>query len=115
WNYEILGMRGGLRHVEAHAVPFRLPDGARAHMSITRDITARRQAEEDLRRSEERLRLVQDAAGLADFENDCGEVTVCSDRFFEQVGLPKGDGTINIEQWIALIHPDDREQTVHEM
>ena len=115
WTYEILGMRGGRKHVEAHAVPYRTPDGAPAHMSITRDITARRKAEEDIRRSEERLRLVQDAAGLADFENDCDEVTTCSDRFFEQVGLPKGDGTITLERWMDLIHPDDRAHIYEEM
>lgn len=115
WSYEIIGMKGGRRHVEAHAVPYRMPDGAPAHMSITRDITARRQAEEDIRRSEERLRLVQDAAGLADFENDCGQVTTCSDRFFDQVGLPKGDGTITLGQWMDLIHPDDRGRIEQEM
>jgi PAS domain-containing protein len=52
---------------------------------------------------------------MADFENDCGEITVCSDRFFEQVGLPRGDNTITIWKWLDLVHPDDRERLKREM
>ena len=60
WTYEVIGLRGRRRHVEAHAVPFRLPDGAKAHMCISRDVNERQEAHEALRRSEERLRLVQE-------------------------------------------------------
>ncbi len=37
WTYEVIGLKGRRRHVEAHAVPFRLPDGAKAHLCISRD------------------------------------------------------------------------------
>jgi diguanylate cyclase (GGDEF)-like protein/PAS domain S-box-containing protein len=79
------------------------------------DITERKLADDELRRSEERLRLVQEAAGLADFENDCGDITVCSDLFFEQVGLPVGDNTIGLSQWLGLVHPEDRDQLKESM
>jgi PAS domain-containing protein len=58
WEYDVIGMKGRRRHVEAHAVPFEMPDGTRAHMSITRDVNERKEAADALRRSEERLRLV---------------------------------------------------------
>ncbi len=115
WTYEILGMKGTRYLCEARAVPFHLPDGSRAHLSITRDMTERHEADVALRRNEERLRLIQDGAGLADFENDCGEITHCSDLFFEQVGLPVGDGTISIWQWLDLVHPEDRDRLKREM
>ena len=111
WNYEVVGLEGRRRHVEAHSVPLRLPDGSRAHMCISRDISDRREGEEALRRSEERLRLVQEATGLADFETNLDGVSICSDRFFEQCGLPVAPGgTVAFEEWIQLVHPDDRER-----
>lgn len=115
WTYDIIGMAGTRRSVEAHVVPFLFPDGERAQLSITRDITERKAAEDALRLSEDRLRLIQEASGLAEFENDGGEVTVCSELFFEQVGLPVGDGTISIWDWLKIVHPDDRKRVREEM
>ncbi len=115
WTYEIVGLEGRRRHVESHAVPFRMPDGSKAHLSISRDVDDRIEAETALRRSEERLRLVHEATGLADFECDENGVTTCSDRFFEQLGLSPGDGTLKVEQWAHLIHPDDRERVGNEI
>jgi diguanylate cyclase (GGDEF)-like protein/PAS domain S-box-containing protein len=107
WNYEIVGMKGARRHVEAHSVPFRMPDGAPAHMCISRDVSERKAAEDALRRSEQRLRLVQDATGLADFETDSNGLMVASDRFFEQLGLPVAEGPIEGKAWAKHVHPDD--------
>ncbi len=107
WEYDVIGMKGRRRHVEAHAVPFRMPDGAMAHMSITRDVNERREADEALRRSEERLRLVQETTGLADFESDADGLMIASDRFFEQLGLPVADGPVDAKAWAAQIHPED--------
>jgi diguanylate cyclase (GGDEF)-like protein/PAS domain S-box-containing protein len=107
WEYEIIGMKGRRRHVEAHAVPFRMPDGTMAHMSITRDVNDRREADEALRHSEERLRLVQEATGLADFESGPDGLMIASERFFEQLGLPVTDGPVDAKAWAAQVHPDD--------
>ncbi len=115
WTYEVIGLHGRRRHVEAHAVPFRLPDGAKAHMCISRDVNERQEAHEALRRSEERLRLVQEATGLADFESGEDGLIYCSDRFFEQLGLPVDGTNVISKAWAEHIHPEDRERVEREI
>jgi len=109
WTYEVVGLAGRRRHLEGHAVPYETPDGTRAHLCISRDITARRQAEQAIRRSEERLRLVHEATELADFEGDANGMLFASERFFQQAGLPLGDLRITFQKWLAtIVHPEDR-------
>jgi diguanylate cyclase (GGDEF)-like protein/PAS domain S-box-containing protein len=107
WEYDVIGMQGRRRHVEAHAVPFRLPDGSKAHMCITRDVTTRKAAEDARRRSEERLRLVQEATGLAEFESDANGLQLSSPRFFEQLGLPVTNDHVDAKSWARRVHTDD--------
>jgi diguanylate cyclase (GGDEF)-like protein/PAS domain S-box-containing protein len=107
-NYEVLGLEGRRRHVEAHAVPLQMPDGSRAHLCISRDTTERKEAEDTLRLASERLRLVQEATGLAQFETGPDGVAVVSDKLLDQVGLPHGDNRIDFESWLEIVHPADR-------
>ena len=62
-EFELVGLKGTRRWLETHAVPFR--DEARGEtrlLSITRDITDRRRAEQALRESEQRFRSFMDNA-----------------------------------------------------
>jgi len=45
WEFDIVALNGARHSVETHATPLRLPDGATAQLAITRDVTARRQAQ----------------------------------------------------------------------
>jgi PAS domain S-box-containing protein len=45
WQFEIIGQHGTRRWMETHAVPLQLPDGRRAQLAVTRDITIRKRAE----------------------------------------------------------------------
>jgi diguanylate cyclase (GGDEF)-like protein/PAS domain S-box-containing protein len=113
-TYEIVGLKGRRVHVETHAVPFRLPDGNKGHMCLSRDVTERMRADVAVRRSEERLRLVQQATGFAEFEADTEGLTF-SERFAEQAGLPPGTTWMSHDDWLKLVHPDDKEHFQQEI
>jgi diguanylate cyclase (GGDEF)-like protein/PAS domain S-box-containing protein len=113
-TYEIVGLKGRRVHVETHAVPFRLPDGNRGHMCLSRDVTERLRTDDVLRRSEERLRLVQEATGFAEFEADIDGISF-SQRFAEHAGLPPGTTWLSHEDWLEIVHPDDREHFLQQV
>ncbi|MEW6492678.1 MAG: PAS domain S-box protein [Cyanobacteriota bacterium] len=57
-EFEIIGLQGTRRWMETHAVPLRHEsDGTLVHLAITRDITARKQAEEALQRAKQELEI----------------------------------------------------------
>ncbi|MCQ8103820.1 bacteriohemerythrin [Methylomonas sp. SURF-2] len=48
-EYEVIGLKGGRRWLETNGVPMTLANGEVVHLAVTRDITARKQAEHQLR------------------------------------------------------------------
>ncbi len=49
-EFDIIGLKGTLRHMETTAVPLPTPGGGFNHLAVTRDVTDRRQAEADKQR-----------------------------------------------------------------
>ena len=80
-------------------------------LGMSAEVTRRHQAEEALRRSEERLRLATDAAGLGTWD-----VTVAtgelrwSDRQFTLMGVSANTFGGTQDDFLAAVHPEDRER-----
>jgi len=55
WKFDIVGLRGTRRHLETHAVLFRLDDGRLGQLAITRDISDRLRVEHELQSVNETL------------------------------------------------------------
>ncbi len=80
-------------------------------VGITMDVTARKQAELDLFRSEERFRLVVDSADLGFWYCDLPFNELRWDeRVKDHFWLPP-DARVTIDDFYRIIHPEDRERT----
>ncbi len=66
-------------------------------------------AEEALRTSEERLRLAKQAAGLGIFDYDFKRNIIYWDKQMRKLWGKHTEKTVSYEEFVAAIHPDDRE------
>jgi PAS domain S-box-containing protein len=110
-NFEAIRRRkdGSLLNASISLSPIRGPDGRIIGIStVTRDITAQKRAELELRLSEERYRLVTSATQDIIWDWDLATDTVqVSDAIHTVLGHPKSFATMTPDRWYALVHPDD--------
>ncbi|QJE02615.1 PAS domain-containing protein [Massilia forsythiae] len=102
---------GAIRWIEAKAFPA-LDGGV---TSFFRDVTARRQAEDQLRRTAEHLRFTLDAAQLGEWDHDLASHTARrSPRHDQCFGYAEPVATWNLALFLAHLHPDDRARVERE-
>ena len=76
---------------------------------ICRDITDRRRAEADLRRSQAALAEAQTLAHLGSWDWDVeADRVIWSDEMYRLYGLEPQSAEIRYDGFLALVHPDDR-------
>ncbi len=101
--------------IELDIVPLATEEGGRfTHwVSIQRDITARRAAEEAMRASEDRFRLVARATGNAIWDWDIpGNRHWWSEGLTEQFGHPRNPENEIPSVWEDNLHPEDRDRVL---
>ena len=78
-------------------------------LSIGHNVTARRESEEKLQKSEERFSLAMRGAndGLWDWNLETNEVYY-SPRWKTMLGYEKDELADNLDAWKSLVHPDDK-------
>jgi PAS domain S-box-containing protein len=90
--------------------------GVNGLVITTRPIQQRKESEQALHRSEERLRLALEGAdaGFWDWHLPDGQAAF-SDRFYTMLGYEPGEFPATFDEWSALMHPDDRTRIVPDL
>jgi len=79
-------------------------------LEINRNITARKQAESQLRLQTERLSLATHVASIGVWEWDLRtNQSIWDDTCFEMYGVPRNEA-MSYDKWARLVHPDDLAQ-----
>ena len=102
---------GEFLFLDVHKAPFLNEDGEMiGTVGSARDVTEQKRAEEELVKSEERLRLTLEATndGIWDWDIKSGD-EILSQRWYTMLGYEPGEFKGSFEAWKALIHPDDIE------
>jgi PAS domain S-box-containing protein len=104
--------RGELRWHQTVKRPLVGRDGtARQVLCVTTDITQHKEAEEALKRSEERYALAQRAANIGSWDwNLCTNELHWSDQIEPMFGFAHGEFGATYEAFLERVYPDDRRQ-----
>ena len=87
-----------------------------AMKGTVQDITERKKTDKALRTNEERLALAQEAASMGMFDWDIiHDQAVCNERYFRIFGLEPQERMLAEEEWLGMVHPDDRGQAQREV
>jgi PAS domain S-box-containing protein len=119
WRGEICNRNkdGSLYWVDAMIAPFADENGrVQKYISIHFDITPTKLAETELLRTNERMALAADSAGIGVWEFDVvGNSLTWDDWMYRLYGRRPSDAKPAYELWSGSLHPDDRARSEREL
>jgi PAS domain S-box-containing protein len=110
-EYVVRGKDEKIHYIEVLSTPYFRENEVIGFQGIARDITERKQAEEVLKESEEKYRLLVENANEAIFVIQDGMLRFFNIKNIELIGYSKEE--LTSAPYINFVHPDDR-QTVFE-
>jgi len=116
-EFRIVTPTDAVRWIRVHAKPLSGNVGELlGYVGTAEDITANKQAEEALRRSEERWQLALQGTndGIWDWKVQ-SNMCFLSPRFKEMLGIAEHEAVDRFEYWIQRIHPEDIERVQQEI
>jgi two-component system, sensor histidine kinase and response regulator len=111
-EYRSMRLDGSVRWLAVRGEVFRDAEDLPARMigTIT-DISDRKQLEDTLRHTTESLNIAQTAAGVATMDLNFGRRSwICSDNFYELLGIPSSTRLDDLNARLTRVHPDDIER-----
>ena len=113
-EYRLCHRDGSWRWVLDRGVP--LPGAGAGYVGACFDITDRRVGEQELLQSRENLRLALAAGNMGTWVWDRRTGSVTRDRNLQALyGLDLEPAAGNFDEWVHLVHPDDRERLLGEV
>lgn len=106
-EFDVITLHGERRHMETHATPLQGSDGSIVQLGVTRDITARKQAAEQLWKSAALMAKVEQLSLSGSFcwRPSSGGIT-CSEQLNRIYGIEHGV-RITMDIVTARVHPGD--------
>jgi PAS domain S-box-containing protein len=99
---------GSRFYVSGVTAPLYEGDRLTGYAKIARDLTEQREAEEQLRKWEERYRIALEAAALATWDWDVGaDRVVWNEQHYHLFGLEPTPGAETAESFLRFVHPED--------
>jgi PAS domain S-box-containing protein len=116
-EYRLRTASGSYVWVREHAAPIPQPDGARFWQGVRFDVTAEKQAEEQLRAAEERYRLLVEQTPAVTYVDEYDRATgrwpgrYVSPQVESVFGYTAEEWLEDADLWARMIHPDDLAMT----
>ncbi len=90
-EFQVVGLRGGRRWLETHAVPMQEPDGKIVHLAVTRDISERKHVEAQIQAllREQKAMLETDLVGIIKVKDRV--ITWANPAFEKMLGYERGE------------------------
>ncbi|MFP4314649.1 MAG: sigma 54-interacting transcriptional regulator [Desulfovibrionales bacterium] len=108
---ELADQSGRIRSIHWVARAIHEPDGSLRYLAIGRDGTDELTLERNLAQSNQRLKIALEvtAVGIFDWHLPTENFYINSE-WMEYMGCPKDPVTCRVEDWVALVHPEDRDR-----